>query len=143
MEGIPILKRTKIVEICFACNSVVLSQCRFCAEFPGKHCPCVRTIKRLVDKFRNTGNLNDDHNGQSGRPVSVRTETNIQAVRDHLQQSPRKAIRRLSQEVRISWTSVERIVHKDLTMFPCKIQVLQQQTDANKKRKDRILHFST
>ena len=92
-------------------------------------------IKRLVDKFRNTGSLVDNNKDHSGRPFSTRTPAYIQAVRDHLQQSPRKSTRRLSQEVGISRTSVQRVIDKDLTLFPNKIQILQQQTDANKRER--------
>lgn len=135
MDRIPIQDRTKIVELYFATNSVVCTQRTFRREFPGRHCPCARTIKRLVDKFRNTGSLVDDNKGHSGHPFSARTPANIAVVRDRLQQSPRKSTRRLSQEVGISRTSVRRIIHKDLTLFPYKIQILQQQTDANKRER--------
>ena len=89
-------------------------------------------MKGLVDKFRNTGSFVDNNIGHSGRPFSATTSANIQAVRDRLQQSPQKSTRRLSQKVGISRTSVRRVIHKDLTLFPYKIQILQQQTDANK-----------
>ena len=135
MDRIPIPARTKIVELYFATNPVVLTQRTFWTEFPGRPCPCERTIKRLVDKFRNTGSLVDDNKGHSSRPFSARNPTNIQVVRDRLQQSPRKSTRRLSQEVGISRTSVGRVIHKDLTLFPYKIKILQQQTDASRRER--------
>ena len=88
-----------------------------------------------MDKFRNTCSVIDDNKGHIGRPFSAITSAKMQEVRDCLQQSPRKSTRQLSQEVGISRTFVQRIVHKDLTLFPYKIQILQQQTDANKRER--------
>ena len=45
---------------------------------------------------------------------------------------PRKSTRGLSQENGISRTSVLRILHDDLKLFPYKIQILQRQTNRNK-----------
>ena len=136
MDHIPIQDRTKLIKLYFATNSLVLPQCTFQRDIPGsRHCPCERTIKHLMDKFRNTGSLVNNNKGHSGWPFSARSTTNIQAVRDHLQQSPRKSTRQLSQEVSISRTSVRRVIHKDWTLFPYKIQILQQQIDANKRER--------
>ena len=49
---------------------------------------------------------------------------------------PRKSTRRLSQENGISKTSVLRILHDDLKLFPYKIQILQRQTDQNKAERE-------
>ena len=49
---------------------------------------------------------------------------------------PRKSTRRLSQENGISRTSVLRILHDDLKLFPYKIQILQRQTDQNKAERE-------
>lgn len=124
-----------IIELYFATNSVILAQRNFRREFPGRRCPCAKTIRRLLAKFRSTGSLVDANKGHSGRPLSARSPDNIQAVRERLQQSPRKSTRRLSQEVGISRASVLRVIHKDLTLFPYKIQILQHQTDANKRER--------
>ena len=124
MDLIPIQDRTKTAELSFTTNSVVLDQRNFRREFPGRHCPCERTIKRLVDKFRNTGSLVDNNKGHSGRPFSARTPANNQAVRDCLQQSPRK----------INKAAVTRIRYlKDICTKS------HTQTDANKRER---LEFS-
>ena len=72
MERISTKDRTIIVEH-FATNSVVLAQRTFQREFPGRQRPCARTIKRFVDKFRNTGSVVDHNKGHSGRLFSART----------------------------------------------------------------------
>ena len=88
MERIPSQNRTKIVELYFATISVVLAQRTFRTKFPGRHCPNTKTIKGLVDKFRNTGSVVDDNKDHSGRPFLARTTAKIQKVKDRFQQSP-------------------------------------------------------
>ena len=91
-----------------------------------------------VEKFRNIGSVGNDNKGHSGRYVTVRTSANVQAVRKHLEQSPRKSTRRLSQEVGISRTTVQRIIHNDLKLFSYKVQILQKQADANKEERSEF-----
>ena len=138
MDRIPIPARTKIVELYFATNPVVLTQRTFWTEFPGRPYPCERTIKRLVDKFRNTGSLVDNDKGHSSRPFSARNPTNIQVVRDRLQQSPRKSTRRLSQEVGISRTSAGRVIHKRLNIVSLQDKNSPTTNRCKQKRKVRI-----
>ena len=125
-------QRTHIIEAYFATNYVLLTQRQCRREFGRNNVPHRRTIERLVAKFREIGNVVNANKGHSGRPLSARTPNNIQTVRERLEESPRKSTRRLSQEVGISRTSVVRILHTDLQLFPYKIQVLQSQTDRNK-----------
>ena len=70
--------------------------------------------------------------GHFGPKVTARTSASVQDVRDHLEQSPRKSTRQLSQQVGISRASVRRIIHSDLKLFHYKVQILQAQTKANK-----------
>lgn len=125
-------QRIRIVEAYFATKSVVLTQRQYRRHFVRTKVPDRRTIIRLVAKFRETGSVANANKGHSGRPRSVKTPNNIQNLRDRLEKSPRKSTRRLSQEVGISRSSVLRILHDDLKLFPYKIQLLQSQTDRNK-----------
>ena len=126
-------ERSKILESYLSTKSTVVTQRVFCREVPGRKTPCRKTIKKIVEKFRNTGSVVNENKGHSGWYVAVRTRANVQTVRKHLQQSPRKSIRRLSQEADISRTTVQRIIHNDLKLFPYKVQILQKQTDPNKE----------
>jgi len=47
-----------------------------------------------------------------------------------LEWSPRKSRRRFYEETDLSWASVMCIMHKDLHLFPYKIQILLLQTNA-------------
>jgi hypothetical protein len=107
-------ERTKILESYFSPKSVILTHRAFRRDFPGRKTPSRNTIRNIVEKFRNTGSVANDNKGHSGPMLSARTPANVQAVRAHLEQSPRKSTRRLSQEVGISRTSVIRVIHNDL-----------------------------
>ena len=122
----------KIVEAYLATKSLIQTQRQFRRDFPGRNAPTRVTILRLLDKFRETGSVQDKNKGHSGRPRSARTDPNIDNVREHLARSPRKSTRRLSQETDLSRTSIMRIMHQDLHMFPYKIQILHAQTATNK-----------
>ena len=59
-------------------------------------------------------------------------------MREHLEESPRKSSRHLSQKTGISRTSVLRILHDHLKHFPYKIQILQRQTGHNKAEQETL-----
>ena len=131
-------ERSNILESYFSTKSVVVTEREFRREFPGRKAPCRKTITKIAEKFRNTGSVRNDNKGHGGRYVAVRTRATVQAVRKHLEQSPRKSTRRLSQEVGISRTTVQRIIHNDLKLFPNKVQILQKQTDVNKEERSEF-----
>ena len=85
--------------------------------------------------------MGNDNKCHSGQHVIVRTPANVQAVREHFQQSPRKWTRLLSQEVGISSATVQRIVHTDLHLFPYKVLIFQKLTDANKRERVEFCHM--
>ena len=67
----------------------------------------------------------------SVRRVSARTERNIDAVRDSVGRSPKKSIRRCSQELGIPRESVRHVLKFDLNLYPYKIQIKQKPTQAD------------
>ena len=104
------------------------------ANFP-RHFRChqVPSKSRIFDwtqKFREHGtvqNYNSKGLGDtySGRRVSARTERNIDVVRDSVGRSPKKSIRRRSQELGIPRESVRHVLKFDLNLYPYKIQIKQ------------------
>jgi len=109
-------ERIEIVEAYFETKSVVQTQREFQRVFPGRNAPGFSTkqmdkthIKTLLDKFRETGSL-QDNTGRSVRPQSVRTENCIMTVRQCLEQSPSKSVRRFSQDTGLSRSPVMRIM---------------------------------
>ena len=70
-------ERGKIVEAYFATKSVVLTQRQIRRDFPGRNHPSKLTIRRLLEKVRETGSVGDKNKGHSGRPRSARTAGRI------------------------------------------------------------------
>ena len=128
-------QRIKIIEAYFTAKSVLLTQWQCRKDFGRNNVPDGRTIQRLVAKFRKNGSVADAHKGQHRSSFGIIPE-NIQNLREHHEESPRKSTLRLSQETGISRTSVLRILHDDLKLFPYKIQILQRQTDQNKAERE-------
>ena len=59
-------ERSKILESYLSTKSMVLTQRVFRREFPGRKTPCRKTIKQIVQKFRNTGSVVNENKGHSG-----------------------------------------------------------------------------
>jgi hypothetical protein len=88
-----------------------------------KEGPSLPAIRALVKKFHTTGSVLDM------KPIAkrrVRTEDNIQNFRQVFQNSPKKSLRRAARESGVNRNSVNRIVRKDLHMFPYKIQYFEE-----------------
>ena len=73
-------ERLKIVEAYFATKSVVLTQRQFRRDFPGRNPPSKLTIRRILEKVKETGRVGDKIKGHSGRPRSARAANNIETV---------------------------------------------------------------
>ena len=56
----------KIVEAFFATKSLIQTQRQFRRDFPGRSAPTRVTILRLLNKFRETGSIQDKNKGHSG-----------------------------------------------------------------------------
>lgn len=81
------------------------------------HIPQVqgRNIKVLVDKFENTGSVNDAP--RSGRPNTATCDEKGDALLASITRSPQKSVRRLSLELEISRQSVHNLLKKK-KLFP-------------------------
>ena len=60
------------------------------------------------------------------RPKTVRTPENIAAVAENVRKAPSISIDLRSQQLNIPKTSLRRILHKDLGMMQCKVQLIQE-----------------
>jgi hypothetical protein len=97
--------------------------------------PARSVIKRLVDKFYETGSVLDQLKGNVGAKRTARTEEAEQSARAILQEDPRVSISRLAQRLGVSWSTTYRIVRGDIGLFPYKIHILQQLTELNKENR--------
>jgi len=104
-------------------ESIVTVQRRWKTVFNVKKAPADNTIRNLVDKFEETGNLADNLSGVVGAKKTIVTPENTAKVQEILEKSPRKSIRRLAQQAGLKKSSTQTIVRKELHLFPYKIQV--------------------
>jgi transposase len=76
--------------------------------------PNKSTIQRLIECFRETGSIGEKH--CSGRP-SVLSSDSLEEIRVRLLQSPRKSLRKLTQQTGMTYGSVQRAT-KRLKLHP-------------------------
>ena len=132
-------QKTFCVETYFETKSFKSVQARFRREFNFNNYPDKSQIYRWVNKFRTSGTVQklSSKAGEvrSGPHLRARTAENVAAVRDSVGRSPKKSIRRRSQELGIARKSVRRILLKDLHLYAYRIQIKQKLTQADKDKR--------
>lgn len=94
--------------------------------------PPYRTdILRWEQKFMESGNV--DHRGGNGRPST--SEGTIEQVRQLFQDNSSLSIRAASAQLGIPRSTVHRILHECLFLFPYKLQNLQDISEADKEKR--------
>ena len=94
--------------------------------------PVHTKIYRWVNKFRTHETLQNlnrkDTHRQShfGGPKSSRSPHNVAAVRDSVDRSPSKSVRRRNQELGIIQETVRKILIADLNLYPFGMQIKQK-----------------
>ena len=95
------------------------------AAFSRGRCPSAKAVREVVEKFEREGTVLNLHRGRSGRPRTVRTQENREAVAEALQRSPRKSTRRASVELHISQRTILRL-YRDLRLKPWRPRLVQK-----------------
>ena len=80
-------------------------------------------IKRTIDQFEEISSITD--RPRSGRPRSSRTPNLIKSVKEKIRHNPRKSMRKMAKESKISPRTMRRICHNDFKMSPYKLQKRQ------------------
>ena len=114
-------------------QSVVLTQLEF------RHRFSCRTIKRLAEHLVQTGSTTDV--ARSGRPRSACSKENIAVVAYDVKENPQTSTRRRCTQLGISRRSLQRILVKDLKMFPYKVQTVHKLLPAD--RRTRLTYCQT
>ena len=124
--------RSFVVETFFTnSGSLTATQRLFRTHFKlGRHnpVPSRNTILLWIKNFRKNGSALNRRS--TGRPRTSTTPENAMAVKASVQLSPQRSARKHAAALRISATSVRRILHKELQMHPYKI-VLAQELNEN------------
>ena len=80
-------------------------------------------IKQMIDQFEDISSITD--RPRSGRPHSSRTPNLIKSVKEKIRHNPRRSVRKMAKESKISPRTMHRICHDDLKMSPYKLQKRQ------------------
>ena len=126
MEHYTVQQHIEIIRIYHQNSLSVRTTSRALCEIYGQHHhPTEGTIRRIVEKFETIGSVVDQSTSVCHR--NARSDENIVAVLESVSEDSNLSIRRRAQELRLSQTSTWRqILHKDLDIFPYKIQLIQE-----------------
>lgn len=108
-------------------ESIVAMQRAFRRQFNLNRKDCVpdsKTIRKWISNVKTTGSAVPKK--PAGRPKSVRTPQNIEAVRASIEQSPTRSARKHAVALGISSRTIRRILHTDLQLHPYKIMIVQE-----------------
>ena len=116
MEPYTIPDRIKIIQEYYRNGEKLANTHRALSEYFGgkKNCPAQTTIRRLVTKFEATGSVEDLP--VTGRPKNIRTQSNIDAVRESVRTDPDISVACRSQKLGIPQSSLRRIMQNDLNL---------------------------
>lgn len=124
MEPYSTTQRVKIIEFFYSCQrSIVLTQRKYRQHFNTRSAPTAFMIRSLVGRFEELGSVADRPGRGAHR--NIRTEDNVETVRQSVADDPSVSTRRRSSQLGISRTTLRRILKLDLKMYPYKIQIVQ------------------
>ena len=90
----------------------------------------IQTVYKAIDRYRTTGS-NDDR-PRSGRPRTARTKETMRKVKVQIMRNPRRSSKKLAASMRISKSSVRKILKNDLGLKPYKLHKAHNLTDPMK-----------
>jgi transposase len=130
-------QRVLILEHYFSTRSYAECQNAFRNSFPDSVVPNKSTIQRLVERFHETGCIGEKR--RSGRP-SVLSNGSLEDIRARLLQSPRKSLRKLSQQTGMTCRSAQRAT-KRLRLHPYRVQVCHELKEIDKEKRMRYCRW--
>ena len=123
-------QRIYCVNFYYKTGSFKKTQDSFMHQFKCEKAPSKSRIQNWVDHFEKYGtveNLNaasENRLSHSGRPKK-RTAELIENVRESLQQSPKRSVRKRSQSLDMSSETCRRVLVNNIRAYPYRIQTLQ------------------
>jgi len=124
---LPIDFKIKVVQFWYETKSIVMVKRRLANEFGlmPRQIPGRSTLIKIIKKFVETGKLDRAPVNPLGRKRTARTDENVNRVLGSVERAPRLSCRRRSQELGMTYTSVNRILKKDLHLTPYLVPVKQ------------------
>ena len=112
-------------------------QRRFRTKY-SKCAPSRASIRFWVEQYRLNGD--QSHAGGNGRP-SI-TAQQKQAVCDLVRSNPRISLRAAEQQTAVSKSTIQRIFKQELRLFPYKLQIGSQLSDADKQARVQYAEYA-
>jgi transposase len=103
---------------------------QFAEKFPETPVPHLNAVRRLTEKFCETGSVLDAE--RSGRPSTL-NDKKLMDISDSMLRSPSKSLRKLVQEEDIGLARVHKAVREQLQLFPYNVRAVQELRPAEKK----------
>jgi hypothetical protein len=133
------LQRVFIVEHYLASRSYLTSQNEFRDTFPASPVPNKSTISRLLNRFRDTGSVQDRN--RYGRPSCQVTIRSLDDIRQPLLCSPRKSLRKPYLQSGLSYGSVRKAT-KILKIYPYRAHVMHELKEPEKEKRLQYSRWS-
>jgi transposase len=96
---------------------------QFAEKLPETLVPHCNAVRRLIEKFRQTGSLLDAE--RSGRP-SKRNDKMLMDSSDYMLRSASKSLRKLVQKKDIGLVTTHKAVREKLNLFPYKVTEVEE-----------------
>ena len=112
---------------------------RFEEQYPAENLPSRSTVWRNVHKYKTHGTSLNRNKGNSGRKISVRTDEQIDEIRELLIVNPKVVARRNG--VGISKTTFNKITKYDLKFHPYRIHRRHGLRPNDFPRRERFCHW--
>ena len=94
----------------------------------------ITAIRRIIKKFKETGNVASDR-PRSGRP-RVRDDKLLKKIEKKLESEPMKSARSISRETGLCFETVRKALREDMNRYPYKVQLKDELSVQNKS--DRL-----
>jgi hypothetical protein len=94
----------------------------------------LKTVDRVVKKWKSKGSILNQNKGNSGRKRSARTEENVATVSGRIQESS-QSVRKMEAELGINRESIRRILRNDLHLKSYRLQTFQHLSNNDKERR--------
>jgi len=133
MECLGLRERVCAVELFIRTGSIAETQPGFRLERNQQEAPSPNAIRRWVSQWSEEGSVTCKK--PHGRPSSVRTPDNFARVLASVSRSSRRSARKHVQALRMSDSSVRRILRSDLSLHPYKLQVVHALSNRDRERR--------
>jgi transposase len=111
-----------------------LVQGKFAEKVPGTPAPHRNAVRRLSEKFRETGSVLDTK--RSGRPSKL-NDKKLMNISDSMLLNPSKSLRKLAQEKDIGIATAHKAVREELNLFPYTVTAVQELKLADHEKRIR------